>query len=582
MTMTTYVQKNQESKIQTTTNSVYQNRSNQDATLQLADNREEAVSQKELQESISSSERTTQLKSLQDMADNYTAQKEQPIQKKENNTGLPDNLKSGIENISGYSMNDVKVHYNSAKPAQLNAHAYAQGTDIHLGSGQEKHLPHEAWHVVQQKQGRVKATKQMKGTVAINDDAGLEKEADVMGAKALQAKVTNEPLILDANTTESIQRMKIDLPAKVSTKDNDFEYDDALVFDTSSLIAAEISPDDPGLYYFSQRLEASKVLFTDSPNILAEIDRALGLINNPTSSVWTEAEAGKRVGGQGVDYASVKESIDGLTKEDKFHSIRYPKYAEAIAHVAKTYPNWQALSNYTKLKEYVKPYVATQSINSKILDIFHWLIPLHDGLVKGVNDKNSLISRMKIALETEIQKHLVVFSGGGVGPSEALIRSASPKDIGLDNPAGVRSEIKTGLLGALKSGEKAEPRALESELSKREWRPFVAGHLVADTLGGKNTPYNLAPMTNEFNTQGGGNGIKDPEIDALKRLKNGLVIFYRTEITYRSNEDPYKEIKPYLVEIRVGTLNKSDSGDSEDIKSYERVTDENVYKLKMI
>jgi hypothetical protein len=75
-----------------------------------------------------------------------------PIQKKENNTGLPDGLKSGIENLSGYAMDDVKVHYNSNKPAQLNAHAYAQGTDIHLGSGQEQHLAHEACHVVQQKQ----------------------------------------------------------------------------------------------------------------------------------------------------------------------------------------------------------------------------------------------------------------------------------------------------------------------------------------------------------------------------------------------------------------------------------------------
>ena len=83
-------------------------------------------------------------------------------------------------------MDDVKVHYNSDKPAQLQAHAYAQGTEIHLGAGQEKHLPHEAWHVVQQKQGRVKPTFQMKGKVNINDDEGLEKEADIMGAKALQ------------------------------------------------------------------------------------------------------------------------------------------------------------------------------------------------------------------------------------------------------------------------------------------------------------------------------------------------------------------------------------------------------------
>jgi hypothetical protein len=107
------------------------------------------------------------------------------IQKKANNTGLPDDLKSGIENLSGFAMDDARVHYNSSQPAQLNAHAYAQGTDIHVAPGQEKHLPHEAWHVVQQKQGRVQATKQMKGSVPVNDDKGLEYEADVMGARAL-------------------------------------------------------------------------------------------------------------------------------------------------------------------------------------------------------------------------------------------------------------------------------------------------------------------------------------------------------------------------------------------------------------
>ena len=106
------------------------------------------------------------------------------VQKKTNKTGLPDNLKSGIENLSGYSMDDVKVNYDSAKPAQLNAHAYAQGSEIHLAPGQEKHLPHEAWHVVQQKQGRVKPTIQMKGRINVNDDKNLEKEADMMGVKA--------------------------------------------------------------------------------------------------------------------------------------------------------------------------------------------------------------------------------------------------------------------------------------------------------------------------------------------------------------------------------------------------------------
>jgi hypothetical protein len=97
---------------------------------------------------------------------------------------MPDRLKTGIEALSGVSMSDVRVHYDSSRPAQLQSLAYTQGTDIHVGPGQEKHLPHEAWHVVQQKQGRVVPTMQMNGT-AINDDPDLEQEADVMGARAM-------------------------------------------------------------------------------------------------------------------------------------------------------------------------------------------------------------------------------------------------------------------------------------------------------------------------------------------------------------------------------------------------------------
>lgn len=86
-----------------------------------------------------------------------------------------------MEKVSGISLNDVQVHYNSQKPAQVSALAYAQGTDIYLAPGQERHLAHEAWHIVQQKQGRVQPTTQVNG-VAVNDNIQLEREADVMGA----------------------------------------------------------------------------------------------------------------------------------------------------------------------------------------------------------------------------------------------------------------------------------------------------------------------------------------------------------------------------------------------------------------
>jgi hypothetical protein len=102
--------------------------------------------------------------------------------------GLPATLRAGVEAASGMDLTDVRVHRNSAKPAQLHALAYTQGSEIHVGPGQERHIPHEAWHVVQQREGRVAPTIQSKG-VAINDNADLEREADVMGARAAQAKL---------------------------------------------------------------------------------------------------------------------------------------------------------------------------------------------------------------------------------------------------------------------------------------------------------------------------------------------------------------------------------------------------------
>src|SRR5437868_4681928 len=76
----------------------------------------------------------------QDLLDSYLQRRRVAAPTmKENKIGLPDDLKTGIEGLSGYSMDDVKVHYNSSKPAQLKAHAFAQGSEIHIAYGQEKH-----------------------------------------------------------------------------------------------------------------------------------------------------------------------------------------------------------------------------------------------------------------------------------------------------------------------------------------------------------------------------------------------------------------------------------------------------------
>jgi Fic/DOC family/Domain of unknown function (DUF4157) len=148
-----------------------------------------------------------------------------------NKAGLPNALKARIENLSHIPMDDVKVHYNSPKPAQLQALAYTQGANIYLGYGQEKYLSHEAWHVVQQKQGRVKPTLQTKG-MEINNEPTLEEEADAVANQLGHQKVSSNQLKsshqLNTNisTTAPIQCVKkTEINAiKIKIKNKNKEY----------------------------------------------------------------------------------------------------------------------------------------------------------------------------------------------------------------------------------------------------------------------------------------------------------------------------------------------------------------------
>lgn len=107
---------------------------------------------------------------------------------------IPAGVRGKMESTMGADFSDVRVHQNSSQASAIGAQAFARGNDVHMApgkfnpssqSGQEL-LGHELAHVVQQREGRVQPTIQAKG-VPVNDDAGLEKEADILGAKAARA-----------------------------------------------------------------------------------------------------------------------------------------------------------------------------------------------------------------------------------------------------------------------------------------------------------------------------------------------------------------------------------------------------------
>jgi hypothetical protein len=96
---------------------------------------------------------------------------------------LPAHLRQALEHLSGLDMSDARVHRDSALPALVGARAFAHGERIYLAPGADDALAHEAWHVVQQKQGRVGVTGWVNG-LPLNDEVGLEAEAEAMGVEA--------------------------------------------------------------------------------------------------------------------------------------------------------------------------------------------------------------------------------------------------------------------------------------------------------------------------------------------------------------------------------------------------------------
>lgn len=98
-----------------------------------------------------------------------------------NHTGIPDRMKQDFENRSGLSFDDVRIHYNSGRPARFQSLAYTQGTNVYIAPGQEKHLGHELGHVLQQKQGLVRPAIRYENAL-LNNDPYLENQADRFAA----------------------------------------------------------------------------------------------------------------------------------------------------------------------------------------------------------------------------------------------------------------------------------------------------------------------------------------------------------------------------------------------------------------
>lgn len=97
-----------------------------------------------------------------------------------------------LERQSGVGLDDVEIHRDSPRPAQIGALAYAHGSQVYLGPGQERYLGHELTHVVQQKQGLVRPTGAVDG-LPLNTSPALERAADAMAVTFAPASAVPGP-----------------------------------------------------------------------------------------------------------------------------------------------------------------------------------------------------------------------------------------------------------------------------------------------------------------------------------------------------------------------------------------------------
>ena len=130
-------------------------------------------------------------------------------ERKANVTGIPTQMKLDFEQRSGLSFDDVRVHYNSDRPARIGALAYTQIPEVYMGPGQERHLRHELGHVVQQKQGIVRPTTYING-LPVNDSPWLEQ---------LASAERNSQRPIEQNESYVMQMIKIEnIPWKTIQK----------------------------------------------------------------------------------------------------------------------------------------------------------------------------------------------------------------------------------------------------------------------------------------------------------------------------------------------------------------------------
>lgn len=497
-----------------------------------------------------------------------SSEKESVQKKLENGTGLPDDLKNGIETISGLSMEKVRVNYNSDKPAKIGASAYTQGTEIYVGPGQDKHLPHEAWHVVQQAQGRVQPTMRMSG-VQINNDAGLETEADIMGDRA--ERITS----MDKHQVHQYSSLK---KADISITGNTIQRDGIGFNSRSGRIKAEETPvanlKEYELQFIIDNPDAPTIVYfppEKKPELIAQVKARMEAIKEERLKKQTDGGLGYYHSSSRYVVAQYPQQNANVNADMKssFSSLPFDVVEPRSPLVYTSSPPERVHTPGGSEAHLSGPYV--RQTGGGFSGVAIWTANFPERLQLPVLGKPVLLSKKPV-------------------PCTVTVKESGWQEIDLDRLkrwSGEREQYKPGKSAA--AGEKSDQSAAMGNISAKDAAGdagYVDGHwewlhLIAFTLGGINEnkvnhPENLVAGTV------GANRVHKVLEDTIKALIVGkhtakVFVFAKAQILassyHVSNKLEYKlkfehdsSVKEFVFEINPLDMNPAQGGNMKIIE----------------
>lgn len=111
--------------------------------------------------------------------------------------GISHSENNAVKELSGGKVDlhesGAKVETTSSSDSRLKSvGARSMAVQGQAIVGDSRDRGHEIWHLAQQEMGQVQPTTEINGT-PVNDDKGLENDADVKGAKIMQGKFAGPP-----------------------------------------------------------------------------------------------------------------------------------------------------------------------------------------------------------------------------------------------------------------------------------------------------------------------------------------------------------------------------------------------------